>query len=80
MEASACRVKCLQLIDEPAACDEEAVISGQGRPGDRKAAHGKKPKTLFGIDRGRLQITGDIISGTDSDWEADSDPDPVINP
>ena len=40
----------------------------------------ERPETLFGIDRGRLQIVGDIISPIDVEWEAEVDPDRVINP
>ena len=41
----------------------------------------ERPKTLFGIDRGRLQIVGDIDGAlSDVEWEAEVDPDRVLNP
>lgn len=36
----------------------------------------EKPRTLFGIDRGRLEILGDITASVDVEWEADR----VLNP
>ena len=41
----------------------------------------ERPETLFGIDRGRLQIVGDIDGAlSDVEWEAEVDPDRVLNP
>ncbi len=31
----------------------------------------EKPKSLFGIDRGRIEILGDIIEPMDAEWEVD---------
>ena len=32
----------------------------------------QKPKTLFGIDRGRIEILGDIVSPLDEEWDAET--------
>ena len=34
----------------------------------------------FGADRDRIEIVGDIISPTGVEWEAEHDPDRVLNP
>ncbi len=34
----------------------------------------------FGADRGNIEILGDIISPMDVEWEAEVDPDGVLNP
>ena len=37
-----------------------------------------RPESLFGIDRGRFEIIGDIVEPVDVEWEAESTPDRVI--
>ena len=59
---------------------EEIVITKNGRPVSRLTPYREKPTSLFGIDRGRIEILGDIIEPIDVEWEAQSDPDRVLNP
>ncbi len=80
MKASEFKAKCLGLMDEVAEHGGEIVITKNGKPVAKLTAYHERPKTLFGIDRGRLKITGDIISPIDVEWEAQSDPDRVLNP
>ena len=80
MKASEFKSKCLKLMDEVAENGGEIVITKNGKPVAKLTAFHERPKTLFGIDKGRLKITGDIISPIDVEWEAQSDPDRVINP
>ena len=80
MKASEFKTKCLQLMDEVADGGGEVVITKNGRPTARLVAYQEKPKTLFGIDRGKLQILGDITSPIDVEWEAESNPDRMLNP
>ena len=44
--------------------------------GPKKSSRGKR----FGADRSRIEIVGDIISPTGVEWEAEHDPDRVLNP
>ena len=74
------KAKCLILMDEIDETGNELVITKNGRPVWRLAPYRERPKTLFGIDRGRLEIIGDIISPIDVAWEAEVDPDRVLNP
>ena len=80
IEASEFEAKCLELMDEVAESGEEIVITKNGRPVSRLLPYREKPKSWFGIDRGRIEILGDIIEPIDVEWEAQSDPDRVLNP
>ena len=80
IKASEFKAKCLKLMDEVAESGEEIVITKNGRPTARLVAFVERPKTLFGIDRGKLEILGDIISPIDVDWEVDTDPGRVLYP
>ena len=80
IKASEFKAKCLKLMDEVAENGEEIVITKNGKPVAKLTAFRERPKTLFGIDKGRLEILGDIISPIDVGWEAEVDPDRVLNP
>ncbi len=80
MKASEFKSKCLQLMDEVAEGGGEIVITKNGKPVSRLVPYRERPKSLFGIDRGRMKIVGDIISPIDVEWEAEVDPDRVLNP
>ena len=80
MKASELKGKCLGRMDEVAEHGGEIVITKNGKPVAKLTAYRERPKSLFGIDKKRLKITGDIISPIDVEWEAQSDPDRVLNP
>ena len=80
IKASEFKAKCLKLMDEVAENGEEIVITKNGKPVAKLTAYRERPKTLFGIDKDRLEILGDIISPIDVEWEAEVDPDRVLNP
>ena len=80
IKASDFKAKCLRLMDEVAENGEEIIITKNGKPVAKLTAYRERPKTLFGIDKGRLEILGDIMSPIDVEWEADVDPDRVLNP
>ena len=72
IKASEFKARCLKLMDEVAETGKEIIITKNGRPVSRLVPHWERPKTLFGIDRGRLEILGDIIEPIDVDWNADT--------
>lgn len=72
IKASEFKARCLKLMDEIADSGAEYVITKNGRPISRLVPYRKKPKSLFGIDRGRLEILGDIDEPPDIEWEAES--------
>ena len=80
MKASEFKAKCLRLMDEVAESGREIVVTKNGRPTAKLVAYRKAPDAWFGADRGDIQIKGDIVSPIDVEWEADSDPDRVLNP
>ena len=73
IKASEFKARCLQLMDEVADSGEEIVITKNGRLVSRLVPYREKPKTLFGIDRGRIEILGDIVSPMPAEWFADPD-------
>lgn len=80
MKASEFKAKCLKLMDEVSERGEEIVITKNGRPVSKLVPYREKPKTLFGIDRGKLEIVGDIVSPIDVEWEAEADSARVLDP
>ena len=80
IKASEFKAKCLKLMDEVAESGEEIVITKNGKPVAKLTAYRERPKTLFGIDKGRVEILGDPMSPIDVEGEADVDPDRVLNP
>ena len=80
MKASEFKAKCLKLMDEVAQTGDEIIITKNGQPIAKLAPYRERPKSWFGRDRDKLRILGDIISPVDVEWEADSDPDRVLNP
>ena len=80
MKASEFKAKCLKLMDEVAAGGDEIVVTKNGRPTAKLVAYRKKPRSLYGAGRGRMKIIGDIVSPVELEWEAETDPDRVLNP
>ena len=70
IKASEFKAKCLKLMDEVADTGQEILISKNGRLVARLVPYRKKPETLFGIDKGKIEILGDIIEPLDVEWEA----------
>ncbi len=71
IEASEFKDDCLELMDELAETGGEIVITRNGRPVSRLVPYREKPKTIFGIDRGKIEILGDIVSPMPPEWFAD---------
>ena len=80
MKASEFKARCLRLMDEVATSGEEIVVTKNGRPVARLLPWRKRFEDWFGADRGRIEIVGDVISPIDVEWEAEVNPDRVLNP
>ena len=80
IKASEFKAKCLKLMDEVAESGQEIVITKHGHPVSRLVPYRAKPKSLFGRDKDIIQIHGDIIEPIDMEWEAEANPDRVLNP
>ena len=72
IKASEFKAKCLKLMDEVAASGEEIIVTKNGRPVSRLVPYREKPKSLFGIDTGRIELLGDIIEPLALEWEAET--------
>ncbi len=72
MKASEFKAKCLKLMDEVAETGREVIITKNGVPVSRLVPHRERPKSLFGIDKGKIEIFGDIIEPIDVEWYAES--------
>ncbi len=71
IKASDFKARCLKLMDEVADTGNGLVITKNGRPVARLIPHRSRPDSLFGIDKGKIRILGDIIEPLDAEWEAD---------
>ena len=72
IKASEFKAKCLKLMSEVAETGAEYVITKNGRPVSRLVPYRTRPESLFGIDRGRLDLLGDIDEPLDIEWEAET--------
>ena len=80
IKASEFKARCLKLMDEVAQSGEEIVITKRGRPVSRLVPCRQPSERLFGADRDIIGIHGDIVHPPDVEWEAQVDPDRVVNP
>lgn len=80
IKASEFKAHCLRLMEEVAQSGEEIVITKRGRPVSRLVPYRRQSGASFGADRDIIRIYGDIVDPPDVEWEADADPDRVINP
>ncbi len=80
MKASEFKARCLALMDEIAESGEEIVITKRGKPVAKLAPCEDKPVSWFGRDRDIIHMRDDLIEPVDVEWEAEADPDRVLNP
>ena len=76
MPAAKLRAKCLELTDEATETGTEIVITKRGTPMTRLVPSRHNPRSLFGVDRERIEILGDITAPID----AESNSDRVLTP
>lgn len=69
IKASEFKAKCLKLMDEVADSGVEIVITKNGRPVSRLVPYRDEEPSMFGRDRDRIRILGDIISPLEVDWD-----------
>jgi len=70
IKASEFKAKCLALMDEVARTGESYVITKNGKPVAELRPHKREKKSPFGLLKGELTITGDILSPIDVEWDA----------
>jgi len=65
------KAKCLGLLDEVQRQRKEFVITKRGKPVAKLVPVDPGRPSFIGSMKGTLEITGDIISPIDVQWEAD---------
>ena len=70
IDASGFEAKCPKLMSDAAQSGVGDDIARNGHPVSRPVRSHRKPKTLSGIDRDRVDILGDIDEPLDIEWEA----------
>ena len=70
VKAGEFKAKCLRLMDEVAATGEPVIVTKRGKPVVQLVPAVKKPRTLRGFLKGSIEVTGDIISPIDVEWDA----------
>lgn len=69
IKASEFKAKCLNLMDQVAATGEELIITKNGKP-IAKLVPVAASSNLLGLHAGLMDISGDIESPIEVDWEA----------
>jgi len=71
VKASEFKAKCLALMDEVARTGKAILVTKNGKPVAELHPHrGTRVSTPFGIHKGLVKVTGDIISPLDVEWDA----------
>ena len=70
IKASEFKAKCLALMDQVNETGDEILITKNGVPVSKLTPVINKPKSLFGLKKSQLKITGDIVEPLDVHWDA----------
>ena len=71
IQASEFKAKCLALMDQVAATGKGILITKNGKPvAELHPPASLRPKSPFGLHKGMIEITGNIISPIDVKWDA----------
>lgn len=70
VKASVFKAKCLSLMDLVNETGEEIIITKNGKPVSRLVPYRKKPDTLFGLHKGKIDSKDDLIVPTGEEWSA----------
>jgi len=71
VKASEFKAKCLALMDQVASTGEAILVTKNGKPVAELHPHsGTRISSPFGIHKGLVEVTGDIIAPLDVEWEA----------
>lgn len=80
VEAAEFEAGCLRLLDEVAAGGGEIVITRGGRAVCRLVPVETPKSAPIGRYRDWIDLTGDIVAPVDAEWEAETNPDRVLDP
>lgn len=71
--ASEFKAKCLKIIDEIAETGEGVVVTKRGVPMVKVTPIEYRPKSMYGVDKGKIKILGDIVSPMPPEWFSNPD-------
>ena len=69
VKASEFKADCERVIDRAAETGEVAIVVKNGKPKAVLAQAKRRRPFYFGMDKGRIQILGDIVSPHPEEWE-----------
>jgi len=64
------KATCLDILDQVAERRESVVVTKRGKPVAQVVPIIKRPKRLWGVLKGQIEIRGDFMSPLDVEWEA----------
>jgi prevent-host-death family protein len=71
IQASEFKAKCLALMDQVARTGETILITKNGKPvAELVPPAGLRSASPFGLHKGAIEITGDILSPINIEWDA----------
>jgi len=71
VKASEFKAKCLHLMDVVNETNEEIIITKNGKPVSRLLPYKKQVQSLFGLDKGHVHSSDDLIEPVGSQWDAE---------
>ncbi len=67
-KASEFKAKCLKIMDEVAETGEQVTVTKRGVPRVRVVPIVERPKSMYGVDKGKIKILGDVVSPMPPEW------------
>ncbi len=74
IKASEFKARCLRLMDVVNQSGEEIIITKNGKPVSKLVPYRRRPKSLFGLHKGKITSHDDLIAPVDVHWDACDDP------
>ena len=71
IKASEFKAKCLHLMDVVNETNEEIIITKNGTPVSRLLPYKKQVQSLFGLDKGYIQSSDDLIDSVGGQWDVE---------
>jgi prevent-host-death family protein len=71
IKASVFKAKCLAIMDQVNQSGEEVIITKNGKPVSRLVPFRTPSKSLFGLHRGVVSSSDDLIEPLDITWDAE---------
>lgn len=71
IKASVFKAKCLAILDQVNQSGEEVIITKNGKPVSRLLPFRTQSKSLFGLHRGVVSSSDELIEPLDITWDAE---------